>query len=153
MISIERGTITMKKLIPILLAVFMLLGTQVVLGATALKVSASGEMGPAAYENISAGLCKIVNYENGTVNISGSTSTFSNVEQIGLTLNLQYYSSGKWVTLTTYNYNKYLTNYVSGGRTVSVSGGYNYRVYAQHTAFDGISNESGQSYSSTIYVQ
>ncbi|MCO5384900.1 MAG: hypothetical protein NHB14_03085 [Desulfosporosinus sp.] len=82
----------MKKLIPILLAVFMLLGTQVVLGSSGTKVSASGVMSPAAYQMISDGSCKVINNGNGTVNLSGSTLTYYEVENIGLKLNLQYYS-------------------------------------------------------------
>lgn len=142
----------MKKLIPIFLTIFILMGTQVVLGATVTKVSASGVMSPAAYKTISGGSCKIVNNGDGTINISGSTSTYYNVENIGLKLNLQYYSGGKWVTLKSYSYNNYDSDHVSGGKLISVSKGYNYRVFAQHTSLDGDLSESGQSYSVTISI-
>ena len=143
----------MKKLLPIFLAIFMLLSsTQIAFGATATKVSDNGVMSPAAYQLISGGSCTVVNNHDGTVNISGSTSTYNEVEDIGLILNLQYYSSGKWITVKSYNYNKNGTNYVSGGKLVSVSNGNTYRVFAQHKALDGNFSVSGQSYSVTISI-
>jgi hypothetical protein len=106
----------MKKLIPILLAIFMLLGTQVALGAAETKISGSGVVSPAAFQTISGGQCTIVNNGNGTINISGSTSTYYPVEQIGLKLNLQYLSGGQWYTLDNYSYYNYNSAYVSGGQ-------------------------------------
>ncbi|WP_045572889.1 hypothetical protein [Desulfosporosinus sp. I2] len=143
----------MKKLIPILLCIFMLLGTQVALGATETKLSGSGVVSPAAFQYISGGQCKIVNNGNGTINISGSTSTYTAVQQIGLQLNLQYLSGGQWVTLNTYSYTNYSSANVSGGKLLTVSGGYNYRVFAQHTSLNGGISESGQSYSEAVYIQ
>lgn len=143
----------MKKLIPILLAIFMLLGTQVALGATVTKLSGSGVLSPAAFQYITGGQCKIVNNSNGTINMSGSTSTYTAVQQIGLKLNLQYLSGGTWVTLNNYSFTNYSSANVSGGKLLSVSSGYNYRVFAQHTAINGSVSESGQSYSEAIYIQ
>lgn len=142
----------MKKLIPIFLAIFMLMGTHVTLGATETKLSGSGVVSPQAYQNISGGQCKIVNNGDGTISISGSTSTYSAVGLIGVTLNLQYYSGGKWSTSKTYSYTKSNSNSVSGGKILSVSTGYNYRVVAQHTSLNGSISESGQSYSEAIYI-
>jgi len=142
----------MKKLIPILLAIFMLMGTHVTLGATETKLSGSGVVSPQSYQNISGGQCKIVNNGDGTISISGSTSTYSAVGLIGVTLNLQYYSAGKWSTSKTYSYTKSNSNNVSGGKILSVSTGYNYRVLAQHTSLNGSISESGQSYSEAIYI-
>lgn len=143
----------MKKLIPILLAIFMLLSTQVALGFAEAKLSGSGVVSPAAYQTISDGQCYIANNGDGTIRISGSTSTFYAVGQIGVKLTLQYYSGGKWSTLNTYSYNNYNSNYVFGGKVLSVSRGYNYRVIGTHTSLDGGVNESGQSYSESIYIQ
>lgn len=143
----------MKKLIPILLAVFVLLTTQVALGAEVTKLSASGKMSPAAYETISDGQCSIANNGDGTIRISGSTSTRNTVDEIGLALSLQRYSNGKWSTLKKYSFTKNGSDYVFGGKVISVSKGYNYRVIAQHKSLnDGIS-ESGQSYSESLYIQ
>lgn len=143
----------MKKLIPILLAIFMLLGTQVAFGATVTELSGSGVVSPAVFQYISGGQCKIVNNGNGTINMSGSTSTYTAVQQIGLNLNLQYLSGGQWVTLNTYSYTNYSSANVSGGKLLGVSSGYNYRVFAQHTCINGSVSESGQSYSEAIYIQ
>ncbi|AFQ43503.1 hypothetical protein [Desulfosporosinus meridiei] len=142
----------MKKLIPVLLTIFMALGCQVALGAVVSTESASGIVKPAAYETISGGQCKIVNNGNGTINISGSTSTYNPVKQIGLKLNLQYLSSGTWRTVDSYSYSKSNSSFISGGEQLSVSSGY-YRVYAQHTSLTGTMSESGQSYSEALYIQ
>lgn len=143
----------MKKLIPILLAIFMLLSTQVALGAVETKVSGIGVVSPAAFQTISGGQCKIVNNGNGTINISGSTSTYYAVGQIGLKLNLQYLSGGQWYTVDSYSYTNYNSSYISRGELLGVSRGYYYRVFAQHTSFNGGMSESGQSYSEAIYIQ
>lgn len=145
----------MKKLIPLLLAIFMLLGIHNSFGATstsATQLSSMGIMSPQSYETISGGSCKIINNGDGTISISGSTSTYNKVDQVGVKLNLQYYTGGKWTTLKSYSYNRTDSNYSSGGKVISVSGGYNYRVFAQHTSLDGGVSESGQSYSEAIYI-
>lgn len=96
----------------------MLLGTQAVLGATGVggttstQLSSTGVVKPNIYQTISGGQCSIVNNGNGTINISGSTSTYSAVGQIGLQLNLQYLSGGQWYTLNTYSYYNYNSAYV-----------------------------------------
>lgn len=138
----------MKKLIPILLVIFMLLGTQAALGAAETKLSGGGVVSPQAFQNIAGGQCTIVNIGNGSINMSGSTSTYNPVDQIGLQLNLQYLSAGQWKTVpnATYSYYKYNLSYVSGGRLLGVSRGYYYRVFAQHTSLNGGISESGQSY-------
>jgi len=103
--------------------------------------------------HISDGQCNIANNGDGTIRISGSTSTYYAVGQIGLKLSLQCYSGGKWSTLNNYDYNNYSSAYVYGGKVIGVSSGYNYRVITQHTSLDGGISESGQSYSDAIYIQ
>ena len=142
----------MKKLIPIFLAIFMLLGTQTTLGATEAKISVSGVVSPASYETISGGEGKLVNNGNGTINISGFTTTYKPVKEIGLKLNLQYLSNGTWRTVDSYSYTKNNSASVSGGEKLSVSSGY-YRVFAQHTSYNGSISESGQSYSQALYIE
>lgn len=143
----------MKKLILVLLAIFMLMGTRAALGATETKMSGNGVVSPASFETISRGVCKIVNNGNGTINISGSTSTYYGVEKIGLKLNVQYLSGGTWYTLDNYSYYKYNSTYVSGGQSLGVTGGYYYRVASQHTSLNGGISESTQAYSEAIYIQ
>jgi len=143
----------MKKLIPFLLAIFMLLGTHVSLGATSTELSSAVVVKPDSYQTISGGQCKIVNNGDGTINISGSTSAYYAVEKIGLKLSLQYLSGGKWCASKSYSYAKYNASSVSGGQLLSVSGGYYYRVVGQHSSLNGSVSESGQSYSESIYIQ
>lgn len=131
----------------------MLMGAPAALGATSIRLVGTGVVMPNVYQTISGGQCKIVNNGNSTINISGSTSTYYAVGQIGVKLNLQYYSGGNWSTLNTYVYNNYSSSYVSGGKLLSVSRGYYYRVLAQHTSFNGDINESGESYSEAIFIQ
>ncbi|SHJ18973.1 hypothetical protein [Desulfosporosinus lacus] len=142
----------MKKLIPIFLVISLLLGIQVALGAAETKMSASGVVSPAAYETISGGEGRLVNNGNGTINISGFTSTYKPVKEIGLKLHLQYLSNGTWRTVDSYSYTKTNSDLVSGGEQIRVSSGY-YRVFAQHTSFDGSISESGQTYSQSLYIQ
>lgn len=131
----------------------MLLGTHVTLGATSTQIGSAVVVKPNTYQTIAGGQCTIINNGNGTINISGSTTTYSSVQKIGLILNLQYLSGGQWYTANTYSYYKYNSAYVSGGQLLGVSMGYYYRVSAQHTSLNGSISESGQSYSEALYIQ
>lgn len=141
----------MKKLFIVILVAFMLIGTQSALGATP-QVNEIGIVAPDAYQAIASGQCKIVNIGNGTINISGTTTTYYPVQQIGLKLYLQYLSGGQWYTIDSYSYYEYDASSVSGGELLGVSSGYYYRVFAQYTALDGTISESGQSFTEAIYV-
>lgn len=141
----------MKKLIPILLLISILLLATPVL-ASPTNTSLSGTVTPAAYQTLAAGECRITDIGNGLINISGYTSTSYAVDQIGLTLYLQYYSGGEWYTVDSYRYTDYSSAYVSGTEYLSVSKGYYYRVFAEHTSVDGGVNEKGQSYSPSLYI-
>ncbi len=141
-----------RKLIPILALVFLLIFASTALSATMV----SGKIGtvtPNAYQTITGGECYLTDYGNGNINISGDTSTSCSVTQIGITLHLQYLSGGNWYTLNTYTYTKSNSSYVSGGRSLSVSKGYYYRVAADHTSLFGAINEKGISYSESLYIQ
>lgn len=145
----------MKKIILVFLITFTLLGTQATstLASQADVPQPIGEIvTPKAYSMISRGECTLIDLGNGTINISGLTQTFNVVDQIDLTLNLQYYSGGSWYTLKTYNYSKYGSSSVTGGQTLSVTTGYSYRIFAQHRAIDGTLVENGQSYSSSLTI-
>ncbi|MEA4902924.1 hypothetical protein [Desulfitobacterium sp.] len=141
----------MKKLFIVILVAFMLIGTQSALGATP-QVNEMGIVTPNAYQAIASGQCKIVNIGGGTINISGRTTTYYPVKQIGLKLYLQYLSNGQWYTIDSYSYYEYDSSLVSGGELLEVSSGYYYRVFAQYTALDGTISESGQSFTEAIYV-
>ncbi|MEA4900878.1 hypothetical protein [Desulfitobacterium sp.] len=141
-----------RRFVPILALVFLIFFVSNALGAT----TSSGKMGtvtPNIYQTIIGGECSITDYGNGNINISGDTSTAYAVTQIGVTLHLQYLSGGNWYTLNTYTYTKNNSSYVSGGRSLSVSKGYYYRVAADHTSLYGDINEKGISYSEALYIQ
>ncbi|MHB8065578.1 MAG: hypothetical protein ACYDG2_23670, partial [Ruminiclostridium sp.] len=95
---------------------------------------------------------RISDLGEGLIMITGYTSTSYAVDRIGLTLYLQYYSSGQWYTVNSYQYTDYSSSYVSGTQYLSVSKGYYYRVIADHTSVDGGINEKAQSYSQSVYI-
>lgn len=143
----------LKKLLPILVLAFVLIGASTALGAVS---SVNGTMvvaKPNAYQTISGGGCSITDNSNGNINISGYTSTYNSVDQIGVTLYLQYLSGGNWYTLSSYTFTQPSSSYVTGGKYLAVSKGYYYRVSAQHTAVSGGISESGISYSESLYIQ
>jgi hypothetical protein len=145
----------MKKLVSTFLIIFTLLfiqTTTALASQTQVSQPLSGTIAPNAYSMISRGECTLTNLGNGTINISGLTQTFYAVDQLELTLNLQYYSGGNWYTLRTFNYSNYGLSSISGGQTLSVTPGYSYRIFAQHRAIDESLVESGQSYSSPLTI-
>ncbi|MHB1652431.1 MAG: hypothetical protein ACYCVD_08125 [Desulfitobacteriaceae bacterium] len=141
----------MKRFLPLLLVILLLLTPATALGA-AKHLSSSTIVHPQTYQMIESGSCQLADNRDGTINISGSTSTYSSVAQIGLTLHLQYLSNGNWYTIQTYNYTGYDTSYVSGGQHLAVSHGYYYRVFAEHTAYNGTTYETGYSYTEAVYI-
>lgn len=145
----------MNKIISVFFITLTLLITQSA-AALASQTAASQSIGdivsPNAYTMISRGECTLSDLGDGIINISGLTQTFYAVDQLDLTLNLQYYSGGSWYTIKTYNYTKYGSSSVAGGQTLSVTPGYSYRIFAQHRAIDGALVESGQSYSSSLTI-
>ncbi len=93
----------MKKLLPLFIIIILIFTPLTVLGAT--KNISGGTMGqPLAYKILSGGSCQLVNNGDRTINISGNTSTYFSVSQVGLILHLQYLSNGNWYTLQTYNF-------------------------------------------------
>ncbi|GAB6173680.1 hypothetical protein JCM15765_31580 [Paradesulfitobacterium aromaticivorans] len=141
----------MKKLIPVLLLISMLLFATPVL-ASPTTTELTGTVTPASYVTIAGGECRISDLGEGLIMITGYTSTSYAVDRIGLTLYLQYYSSGQWYTVNSYQYTDYSSSYVSGTQYLSVSKGYYYRVIADHTSVDGGINEKAQSYSQSVYI-
>jgi len=145
----------MKKMFSVLLLVITLLIAQTA-SALAAAPQVSGQIGsppsPNAYQMISRGECSLTDLGDGSLNISGLTQTFYAVDEVDLTLNLQYYSGGNWYTLNSYNYTRYNSSSVSGGQTLGVTKGYTYRIFAQHRALDGEIVENGQSYSPSITI-
>lgn len=142
----------MRRWSIVFLSLLLLLTPLTALGATD-HVTSSGMVQPYAYQLISDGSCQLSNNGNGNISISGDTSTYSPVTEIGLTLNLQYLSNGNWYTLQSYSYTANNASYKSGGQKLSVSRGYYYRVLAEHTAYNESTYETGYSNTEAIYVR
>jgi hypothetical protein len=141
----------MKKLLPLFIIIILIFTPLTVLGATK-NISGGTMVQPLAYKILAGGSCQLVNNGDRTINISGNTSTYFSVSQVGLILHLQYLSNGNWYTLQTYNYTGYNTSYVSGGQHIAVTPGYYYRVSAEHTAINGSTYETGYSYTEAVYI-
>ncbi|EGW38525.1 hypothetical protein [Desulfosporosinus sp. OT] len=141
----------MKRLLPVFLALLLLLIPITALGATN-NTSTGKLIQPLTYQTISGGGSQLSDNGNGNITISGYTSTYYPVSQIGLTLHLQYLKNGNWYTLQTYNYTSANASNVSGGQNLGVSSGYYYRVFAEHTAYNGSTYETGYSYTEAVYI-
>ena len=140
-----------KKFLPVFLALLLLLIPLTALGATK-NISSGKIVHPLTYQTLAGGTSQLADLGDRTINISGSTSTYYSVSQVGLILHLQYLSNGNWYTLQTYDYAAYNTSYVSGGQHLAVSPGYYYRVFAEHTAYNGSTYETGYSYTEAVDI-
>lgn len=142
----------MKKLL-LLFMVIVILFTPVVTLGESKSVYSGSIVQPLSYQNLAGGYSQLIDNGDGTITISGYTSTYNAVSEIGLTLKLQYYANGNWYTLQTFSYSDKNTSYVSGGQHLSVSRGYTYRVAAEHTALSYSNTyESGYSYTNAVYI-
>lgn len=141
----------MKRFLPVFLVLLLLLTPLTALGATK-NISGGTIVHPQTYQMLESGTCQLADNGDGTINISGNTTTYYSVSQIGLTLHLQYLSNGNWYTLQSYNYTGYNESYISGGQHLAVSHGYYYRVFAEHTAYNGSTYETGYSYTEAVYI-
>lgn len=139
----------MKKFFAMLVMAFILIGANT---ALASPQQVNTLVSPNSYVTIVGGNSVIIDNGDGTINISGYTSTSYAVDKIGLNLNLQYLYNGSWYNLTTYSYTQYSSSYISGGQHLGVSPGYYYRVVGEHTSLDGGISERGQSYTAAIYI-
>lgn len=142
----------MKKFLLLLLTLLILLTPVTALGAP--KNDNGGSIvQPLSYQYLAGGYSQLIDNGDGTITISGYTSTYSPVAEIGLTLNLQYYANGNWYTLQAFSYLDRNTSYISGGQHLSVSRGYTYRVAGEHTALSYSNTyEFGTSYTKAVYI-
>ena len=85
--------------------------------------------------------------------MSGNTTCYSYVDEVNVSLILQRLSGNKWVyvtelpTKTAYN-----ACYVTSSGYKTVAGGYYYRIYGGHVAFENGVSEALTSYSNGIWV-
>lgn len=85
--------------------------------------------------------------------MSGDTTCYNSVDELNVSLILQRLSGTKWVYVselpTKTAYNDY---YVSTSGYKTVAGGYYYRIYGGHVAFENGVSEALTSYSDGIWV-
>jgi len=109
-------------------------------------------IGPEALQWLADGTCSITNNMDGTVKISGKTTTYSDVDIISLTLYLQKKVNGNWVSQGSWIFEDYGTNIITGNKVLAVAGG-DYRVYALHKITESGIKESGSSTSTAVSVR
>ena len=76
----------------------------------------------------------ITNPGIGKVGAGGSTVAKFTVNQIGVTVRVDRYVNGSWVTHTSWNHNLYNTYYAGTSKILTVPRGYYYRVVTSHWA-------------------
>ena len=76
----------------------------------------------------------ITNPGIGKVGASGSTVAHHTVNQIGVTVRVDRYVDGGWITYTSWNHNLYNTYYAGTSKIITVPRGYYYRVRTSHWA-------------------
>ncbi len=88
-----------------------------------------------------------------TLCMAGSTTCYSTVDQVNVTLFLQRLEGNSWVNVQTPpTKSAYNTYYVSNSKTYSVSGGYYYRIYGSHSAYEGNTSEALSSCTNGLWV-
>lgn len=110
-------------------------------------------VGIEALQLIKLGQCSITNNGNGTVTVTGSTTTYYPVEYLYVRLYLQRLDGSQWVDIENWLDQAYNSDYKYGSHTSGVARGYRYRVRAIHYARDGTLKEYAYSCSSSIYVE
>lgn len=88
------------------------------------------------------------------VSISGQTVCYRTCDKVKVTLHLQRLVGNTWSTLYTLG-TKTATNtyFVSNSNSYTVTGGYYYRVYGSHIAFDGDDSEATASFTNGIWIE
>lgn len=95
---------------------------------------------------------RIQDQGNGSVEIYGYTQCNRICDKVVVKLVLQRYTGSSWVDVASYTFTDYDTDYVDGGKVVSVERGEYYRVKSYHYAYDVIS-DSTTAITDEIYVK
>ena len=99
------------------------------------------------------GSAKLTNQGNHVLYVWGSTTCYQTSNQVKVTLYLQKLVNGTWSNVTTLSTKTaYNTNYVSNSKSVSVTGGYYYRIKGTHTAIKGKTTETTRSSTDGMWV-
>ncbi len=132
-----------------------LLGTVVDGSLLTEETEVEGVVYPLArYSYLAAGTGTLTLTGTRTVRMTGSTTATSSVDKIQVRTYLQQLYNGTWVNFKTGTPGiKYNTYYVSTTNTISVDGGYYYRVCGSHGINEGSTSESMTSYSNGMWVE
>jgi hypothetical protein len=102
---------------------------------------------------IQSGSSAIETTTSGTVIVSGDTKAYSIVDEITVSLSVQYWDGGQWVDFShVADFSKKEASYVDGNEEVIVSSGYYYRTKGIHTVYQDGTTETLTSYSNYVYV-
>jgi hypothetical protein len=108
---------------------------------------------PQALQLIRIGYCSIYQKDFLTVRLSGYTENQIKTDYIGFRFTLEKWDGANWVLATTYIFEDYDSDYVSGSYSYPVELGYYYRAKGTHLATDGSTSERITSYSEPIKIK
>lgn len=97
--------------------------------------------------------CGIRDNLNGTVTVTGDTTTYGTVQYLDVKVCLQRLSGSNWVDVTNKSYSRNNSSYVSGSASVAVQRGYSYRIKSTHNASNSSTSDTQQSFSNIISVK
>lgn len=110
----------------------------------------------ASYKHLKDGYSYIENNGNGTVHVSGYTSSYSSSDVIGITLYLQRWDSsrGQWVDVANLgDTSRPNTSFVATGKDVTIVKGYYYRTRAVHWVTKSGVLEKANSLTTYIHIK
>lgn len=96
--------------------------------------------------------CEIADLDDGEVELYAWTQCNRDCEEVSVELQLQRWTGSRWMTLGTYNFAGFDTDYTWGKKKVSVAGGYTYRVKSRHYAEDGSISDQTTAATGGIYI-
>jgi hypothetical protein len=89
---------------------------------------------------------------NGQVSLYGWTRCNTTCDSVSVELQLQQWNGSNWLTIGTYVFEAFNTDYNWGVRTVSVATGDHYRVKSYHRAEDGSIYDQTTAVTGGVYV-
>jgi hypothetical protein len=89
---------------------------------------------------------------NGQVSLYGWTRCNTTCDSVSVELQLQQWNGSNWLTIGTYVFEAFNTDYNWGVRTVSVATGDHYRVKSYHRAEDGSIYDQTNAVTGGVYV-
>lgn len=126
-----------------MIAVFFLMGGS--------PPAAAGGIGTESYQYLADGTCDIANAGDGVLTITGDTMAKQSVDEISVTIYLQYWNGLEWADIGgPWRYTDWNTSYVGGGLDINAQLGYWYRSRCVHVVEHNGTYESGDSISGSV---